>query len=207
MPKLSPPQTQAFCLPRTQETRSLFNQLCSACSCQLYINYTQLNSISNIAIDLLGLNQSLYYPADQCTDCVEVHWLHYWTCSTQPDNLNLFSLLCNATIALGLSKTVWHVALRLYDNDTKQPIFTFISNSCWTVEATIFMKAIQADETILSVLWRADFSGVPPKHLDSSCRLQSILVFLSSFAQASWLQPHPPVPKAILPAFNLFPLL
>lgn len=162
------------------------------------------------------------FPSDQCVQAPPTKCTTCSTKSTQSldsscivislqdklDNLNPFSSMCNAVIPPELRRThrVCHVALRLHDTDSKHPIFTFISNSCWIVVATTFIQATQWDEIISSsVFWRAGWVFFSPHISRQSLQTAKIFwCFWQVLDVALWL--HPPLPKAILPPFYLFPL-
>lgn len=154
---------------------------------------------------MLTLHQPLHHPA--WTALFKLHRVHYWTCNTQLDKLNLFSdVECHD--APELCQTQWHVGLWLYRN-IEHPIPAFISKSCWIVEATIFMKATQGINHFIicllksRFLWGCRVLFFPLKYLDSSCRPQNTAVSVK-FWTNSWLT-NPPPAKSNSPAFIFSP--
>lgn len=149
-------------------------------TCCILLNI--LNSY-HFSVGCLFLNWPVYHTVQ--TALSQMHWLCYWHCNTQLDNLIRLPsdvLFCDTSWTLQTAQRRWHVVLGLHDNDTKHPIFTFISKQLLNLRGSgIYESNPRRWNNFIICLLKSIF--LKNKYLDSSCRLQNILLFLSSFGQ------------------------
>lgn len=127
----------------------------------------------------------------QCRASLTLPWIYFPFSSKIPNECDPSRRIW-APAFEDTSPALYRCYSPLLQHSYKTILFLHHFKVLWIVEATLYQSHLRRWNNFI-ILWRADFFSFyffsPLKYPGSFCRLQNILLFLSSSGQTSWLTP------------------